>query len=394
MSLRISGKNLSLLCSREYGKAGIRPGIEPPIPRKLLLEIDIEILQKSRPARQVGQSLALKQARERACAAHPNLFGFAHLYMSNEVKGMLDDNSTGGMRGSATKLFVEAVSPSMRSVEGVIRELAARELPVLLVAESGAGKHAAARLVHELSHRKSESFQAVSCLSLSPELLKSSAQSLWGAGTVYLEELADLPMASQAQLFQLMSGEGNGHARLQARLICGTSRDLESEVKAGRLREDLYYRVSGVCLRIPPLRQRKEDIPRLVDFFLEKYSREFHSALPALSEPTRVLFQDYAWPGNIRELEDAAKALVALGDESVAMGGLRSMLQKVDRGSERVSLKQAARAASREAERELILRVLTRTRWNRRRAAQELQISYKALLYKLKQIGCEEYGTP
>ena len=165
-------------------------------------------------------------------------------------------------------------------------------------------------------------------------------------------------------------------------------------MKAGRLREDLYYRVSGVCLRIPPLRQRKEDIPRLVDFFLEKYSREFHSALPALSEPTRVLFQDYAWPGNIRELEDAAKALVALGDESVAMGGLRSMLQKVDRGSERVSLKQAARAASREAERELILRVLTRTRWNRRRAAQELQISYKALLYKLKQIGCEEYGTP
>jgi len=224
--------------------------------------------------------------------------------------------------------------------------------------------------------------------------LKSSAQVLWGAGTVYLEELADLPKPSQLLLFQLMSGEeGNGHARLQARLICGTSRDLETEVKAGRLREDLYYRVSGVCLRLPPLRQRKEDIPLLVDFFLDKYSREFHSALPILSDSTRQLFQDYAWPGNIRELEDAAKALVALGDESVAMGGLRSMLSKVDRMGERVSLKQAARAASREAERELILKVLTRTRWNRRRAAQELQISYKALLYKLKQIGYEEYGT-
>jgi len=206
--------------------------------------------------------------------------------------------------------------------------------------------------------------------------------------------LADLPKPSQLLLFQLMSGEeGNGHSRLQARLICGTSRDLETEVKAGRLREDLYYRVSGVCLRLPPLRQRKEDIPLLVDFFLDKYSREFHSALPILSDSTRQLFQDYAWPGNIRELEDAAKALVALGDESVAMGGLRSMLSKVDRMGERVSLKQAARAASREAERELILKVLTRTRWNRRRAAQELQISYKALLYKLKQIGYEEYGT-
>src|SRR4030095_10894749 len=93
----------------------------------------------------------------------------------------------------ATTLFVEAVSPSMRSVEGVIRELAGKDLPVLLVAELGAGKHAAARLIHEMSPRKSESFQAVSCLSLTSELLKSSAQALWGAGTVYLEELADLP---------------------------------------------------------------------------------------------------------------------------------------------------------------------------------------------------------
>ena len=112
-----------------------------------------------------------------------------------------------------------------------------------------------------------------------------------------------------------------------------------------------------------------------------------------MSVPERQqLFHDYAWPGNIRELEDAAKAIVALGDEAVAMGGLRAMLMKSERsvGEERISLKQAARAASREAEKELILKVLTRTRWNRRRAAQQLQISYKALLYKLKQIGGAE----
>ena len=312
--------------------------------------------------------------------------------MQNDPK--MNQNVTLGTLGPAAKLFVQAVSPSMRSVEAVLRELSEREVPVLLVAESGAGKHAAARLLHEMSPRRKESFQAVSCMSLTPELLKNSEQDLWGAGTVYLEELADLPKPTQAHLFQLMSGDGNGYAKLQARLICGTSRDLETEVKAGRLREDLYYRLSGVCLRLPPLRQRKEDIPLLVDFFLDKYSREFHCGMPTLSEATRQLFQDYGWPGNIRELEDAAKALVALGDESVAMGGLRSMLLKADRGGERVSLKQAARAASREAERELILKVLTRTRWNRRRAAQELQISYKALLYKLKQIGYEEYGTP
>jgi two-component system response regulator AtoC len=104
------------------------------------------------------------------------------------------------------------------------------------------------------------------------------------------------------------------------------------------------------------------------------------------------LFEEYSWPGNVRELENAAKAIVALGDEAVAMGGLRAMLRRPDAGGNgRISLKQAARAASREAEKELILRALTRTRWNRRRAAQDLQISYKALLYKLKQIGCSEY---
>lgn len=295
---------------------------------------------------------------------------------------------------AAAKLFIEARSPAMRAVEAVLGGLAGRDLPVLLMAEPGAGKHAAARLLHEMSPRKSESFQAVCCADLTPQLLIASA-SLWGAGTVYLEEFADLPKDSQLELFRLLTGDhANGHPRLRARLICGTSRDLEMEVKSGRLREDLYYRLSGVSLRLPPLRQRREDVPPLIAFFLEKYSQEFRCALPRLSESTLQLFQEYTWPGNIRELEDAAKAIVVLGDEAVAMRGLRSMLQKLDRGGERVSLKQAARAASREAERELILKALTRTRWNRRRAAEELQISYKALLYKLKQIGYEEYGTP
>ena len=132
-----------------------------------------------------------------------------------------------------------------------------------------------------------------------------------------------------------------------------------------------------------------------MEHFLRKYGHDFQRTVPALSEETHRLFQEYSWPGNVRELENAAKAIVALGDETVAMGGLRAMLLRPDLGTNggRVSLKQAARAASREAEKEIILRVLTRTRWNRRRAAEELQISYKALLYKLKQMGCSEYGT-
>ena len=126
-----------------------------------------------------------------------------------------------------------------------------------------------------------------------------------------------------------------------------------------------------------------------MDFFLSKFAREFSRPTPILSEGTRQLFNDYDWPGNVRELADAAKAIVALGNESLAMDGLRVMLRKSDHDDhdKATSLREATRAAAREAEKDLILKTLTRTRWNRRRAAQELKISYKALLYKLKQIG-------
>jgi len=145
-------------------------------------------------------------------------------------------------------------------------------------------------------------------------------------------------------------------------------------------------------LRLPPLRQRREDIAILVEHFLQKFAREFQRKIPVLSSETLHLFEEYSWPGNVRELENAAKAIVALGDETVAMGGLRAMLRRTTGGNgERLSMKEASRAASREMEKELILRTLTRTRWNRRRAAEELQISYKTLLYKLKQMGCSEH---
>ena len=286
----------------------------------------------------------------------------------------------------------------MRALEVVIRELSRSEVPVLLLAERGAGKHATAERIHQWSSHREEPFQWVSCAAVSPDMLASGGPNgLFRAGTVYLEEIADLSPECQERLLSVLPAvNGNGGpSKTEARLVCGSARDLEAEVKADRFREDLYYRISGVCLRLPPLRQRKEDIPCLITFFLAKYAKDFRRAAPKLSEQTQRLFQDYSWPGNIRELEDAAKAIVALGDESVAMGGLRSLLLSSDRGGngERVSLKQASRAASREAEKELILRVLNRTRWNRRRAAQELQISYKALLYKLKQIGYEGYGA-
>ena len=293
--------------------------------------------------------------------------------------------------------YLEGVSPSLRPVEVLIGELALNDVPVLLLAEGGAGKRMTARRIHETSSRSGQPFRIVTCSTLTPETFEMSGPgTLFCEGTLFLEEVADLNSASQMRLLEaLPKVEGNGNGHRPTRLICGSSRELEAEVRSGRFREDLYYRISGVCLRLPPLRQRREDIPYLMSFFLAKFSQDFRRAMPVLSAQTQQLFQDYAWPGNIRELEDMARAIVALGDEALAMGGLRAMFAKSDRSTngERVSLKQAARAASREAEKELILKVLTRTRWNRRRAAQELQISYKALLYKLKQIGYGEYGA-
>jgi two-component system response regulator AtoC len=298
---------------------------------------------------------------------------------------------------SASHLFVEGISPSVKAVEQIIQELADSHVPVLILAESGAGKRATAERIHQLSVRRGEPFQILSSTQLTRESLATVAEHKNGfasSGTLYLEEIAGLTPECQDSLFELLPHAKNGDSGITSRLICGTSHDMEAEVRSGRFREDLYYRLSGVTLRLPPLRQRKEDIPQLISFFLAKYAADFGRPVPVLSNQTQQLFNEYAWPGNLRELEDAAKAIVVLGDEALAMGGLRSLLLKSDRlNGDRVSLKEAAKAASREAEKELILKVLTRTRWNRRRAAQELQISYKALLYKLKQIGYGEYGT-
>jgi two-component system, NtrC family, response regulator AtoC len=299
--------------------------------------------------------------------------------------------TAGAPQNGTARIWIESVSAGMRTVEAMIRELSQNDVPMLVVAEHGSGKAAVAARIHALSRRAAEPFHLYQGLEAGEEILAArDGQS----GTVYLQEVGDLTAAAQKELVRQIGLSGAEQRRVP-RYICGTSRELEPEVRAGKFREDLYYGISGVCLRLPPLRQRKEDIPVLRDWFLTTAARDFCRAVPVLSPETQNFFLEYNWPGNIRELKDAARAIVGLGDETLAMGGLRSLLRRVDRSGngERISLKDAARAASREAEREIILQVLTRTRWNRRRAAQELQISYKALLYKLKQIGYEEYGA-
>ena len=297
--------------------------------------------------------------------------------------------------------FLPSSSPAMRAVERVVmNEIAGTEIPVLLMGEAGTGKHAVGWRIHQMSLRSSEPFTRMSSADLSPEFLNGKPNGSHGGngggtgpgeGTVFLDEVSELNPACQPKLLQLLLLGQEEHAGPRAgwRLLAATRRDLEKEVRAGRFREDLYYRLSGVCLRLPPLRHRKEDIPALANLFLELYANRLGNAQPELSPRALSILLDYSWPGNIRELENAMKKIVALGDEESVMSDLaahvaRTRLENGVDGS--ISLKQAARAASRQAEKELILRVLARTQWNRKRAARELQISYKALLYKLKQI--------
>ena len=299
--------------------------------------------------------------------------------------------------------YVESTSASMRALEHIIADIAPTDIPVLLVGESGSGKEIIAQQIHALSMRKDEPFGKIRCAALAPEFFDRRSQENVPGGTkanpaengsVFLDEINELDMTSQSKLLNFLpdGGVSPDHC-LGSRVISATSRNLEEEMAAGRFREELYYRINGVCLRLPPLRQRKEDIPALVDFFLQKYSALFGCSGRSISPQSLKTLLDHNWPGNIRELENAIKKVVALCDDNFALAELSFSVPEFRVGSSaapRPSLKQTARAASHVAERELILKVLAQTRWNRKRAARELQISYKALLYKLKQIGTDD----
>jgi two-component system, NtrC family, response regulator AtoC len=301
--------------------------------------------------------------------------------------------------------FVGGISPIMQALEGVVGEIAPTNIPVLLVGESGTGKEMFANRIHKFSEFGEQRMARISCAAMNPSAfsgelgLNSNGRSEAAKnafGTLFLDEISELdPECQRSLLCALPDGDaGTRRGLLKARVISTTSRNLDEEMREGRFRRELYYRINGVCLRLPPLRERKEDIPLLADFFLAKHATQMRRARPSVSPGTLEAFLDHSWPGNIRELENVVKKLVALGDERLAIAELGTAVS-VTRRTEAVaiqghSLKAAARAASRGAERELILKALARTRWNRKRAAQDLQISYKSLLYKLKQIGFDE----
>jgi DNA-binding NtrC family response regulator len=295
--------------------------------------------------------------------------------------------------------FVFGEGKIMLSLNAMTAEVARTEIPVLVLGESGTGKDAYASLIHRLSTNCKLPLKKINCSGVEPsELLAQVNESIHKLsnqdlpGTLYLDNIQELDLGCQRVLLSHLPDVEGAGSKLEAcpRLISSTSKNLESEVETGRFLRELFFRLNGACLRLPALRDRREDIPNLTYFFLKKHSSILKKNPSTLNAKAMQTLDAYHWPGNIRELENAIRKIVVFGDTQSALNDLRpakasNLKMSVNGKSE--SLKVASRAASRQAERELIMQALERTRWNRKRAAQELQISYKSLLYKLKEIG-------
>ena len=290
--------------------------------------------------------------------------------------------------GAETSVFPG--QPVTTSVEQIINRVANSSCPILIVGEPGSGKRTLARQIHEASSQARNGFLEVNCQTATD---KSLAGAVKAPGTLYFAEIADLPLAAQTSLIEDYF-RSNGLQPV-CRILAATCRNLQEEIRSRRMREDLFYAIGSVSVQTFPLRYRKNEIVEAVNKFLAKYAIMFGRPKPILSHDMVSFMLDYEWPGNFRELETAAKTLVAIGDESITIAALRASATKSKANGDggQLSLKEASRAASLQAERELISEVLASTGWNRKQAARELRISYKALLYKIRQTGMENTPT-
>ena len=297
-----------------------------------------------------------------------------------------------GLEAGPETRFVAGRSVVLQSLNATVGDLARTDMPVLLLGESGTGKEVYARLIHRLSASGARPLTKLGCTIIEPaELLAVVRRANQNEERValLLDNVDELSLdAQRALLSTLQENEANPGGQKSLRLISTATRDLDREVNAGQFRRELYYRIAGVKIRLPTLRERKEDIPEFLEYFLERCAQQMgRKAVTVLEEEMEIL-QGYDWPGNIRELENLAKKIAALGSIGQTITEMKNTgSQAADRPPMtfgRTSLKAVAREASRMAERDMILNALERTHWNRKEAAKQLQISYKALLYKIK----------
>jgi DNA-binding NtrC family response regulator len=338
-------------------------------------------------------------------------------------------------------------SPDMRTIATVIEQVSDSDVTVLIRGESGVGKELVARAIHQRSPRCDRPFVKVNCAALPAELLESELfghekGAFTGAatmrigkfeqadtGTIFLDEIAEMKSALQAKLLHVLQDAqftrlgSNKSVTVDVRVVAATNRDLEAMLLRGEFREDLYYRLKVIEVTVPPLRERRSEISHLTEFFMDKYARRYNRPAREISEELQHLFQTYEWPGNIRELENMIKRIVILQDEQLVIremsraarpmaayaaagaGGLAAIAAdepdevETDEDEPRVNgvpvpmepagsrLADVAKAAAIKAERTAIEETLQQVRWNRRRAAEQLGVSYKTLLNKIKECG-------
>jgi two-component system response regulator AtoC len=368
----------------------------------------------------------------------------------SELRQQLSDDEDRAVWGNSEK---------MRGIATVIEQVADSDVTVLIRGESGVGKELVARAIHQRSTRHTRPFVKVNCAALPAELLESELfgherGAFTGAattrigkfeqadtGTLMLDEIGEMKPALQAKLLHVLQDAeftklgSNKRIQVDVRILAATNRDLEKMMLSGDFREDLYYRLKVIELTVPSLQERPDEVPTLTDFFVARYSRKYNRPLRPISTELRQLFLQYAWPGNIRELENMIKRVVILQDEQLVVNEIQRNMQRqaaaqvavaaplavaaaaavgvpagvgvfpgsfppspvvdddgadesetVDEGSGG-SLAAVAKAASLKAERAAIEQTLAQVHWNRRKAAESLGVSYKTLLNKIKECG-------
>jgi DNA-binding NtrC family response regulator len=307
-------------------------------------------------------------------------------------------------------------SPAMQQIYAQVRVIAKFDMPVLMLGQSGTGKEVVSLLIHHLSPRAKYPFLKVNCAAVPADLLESElfgydAGAFTGAtkakpgkfelcekGTILLDEVGEMPPALQAKLLHFLQDHRfsrlGGRTTIQAdvRILAATNINVEEALAAKTFREDLYYRLSGFTMRIPPLRERKKEIPLLLNHFIKKNAAQFSLPERRFSQTLLQACLCYSWPGNLRQLENFVRRYLVLGDEELALSELRvNQRTGVDIRQEPLApkdaggLKSLARSVKKEAEAAAIAHALEQTSWHRQKAATLLKISYKALLYKIKQ---------
>lgn len=308
---------------------------------------------------------------------------------------------------------------AMQAVRNKIERVAETDVPVLIQGESGTGKEICIQLLHSLSLRSRGSLVKVSCPAIPHSLLETELfgyekGAFTGAtttklgrveqahnGTLFLDEVGSLDLNVQSKLLQVLQDGtfvrvgGHESRSIATRLVSAANGDLRTQVENGTFRLDFLFRINAVTINLPPLRQRIADLPILIDYFIDNYSRIFRHTPELLSKSAIRLMQSYHWPGNIRQLENLIRSYVLIGSEEALVAELipeetrNGVTAEIDL-SEPISLKNITRQATHDLERQIILKVLQANSWNRQKTAKWLQISYRSLLYKLSEAGMPE----